>query len=290
VKFLQRLNEALHRDHPATLTIAEESTAWPSVTGPEHTGGLGFDLKWDMGWMHDTLRYMSRDSVHRKHHHAELTFRRVYAYAERYLLPLSHDEVVYGKGSLLGRMPGDAWQKLANLRLLYAYLFATPGKKLLFMGAELAQLAEWNHDSSLDWHLEGQPAAQGISRLLTELHRVYRGEPALHLLDHDPEGFDWIEANDTERSVLSFLRRSGEPGRSVAAVFNLTPAVHRNFRLGVPDEGSWQELINSDATEFGGSGQGNLGVVEAMPVPAHGRPFSLNLTLPPLGALLLSRA
>jgi 1,4-alpha-glucan branching enzyme len=289
VDFLKHLNGVIHRQRPDVLTIAEESTAWPRVSGPSHLGGLGFDLKWDMGWMHDTLHYMQLEPVHRKYHHNELTFRRIYAYHEKFVLPLSHDEVVYGKGSLLRKMPGDVWQKYANLRLLFAYMFSTPGKPLVFMGGELGQWSEWNHDSSVDWHLMADALPAGISHLLAQLNRVRRETPALHALDFDPAGFDWIDANDSEQSTLSFLRHAPDRSRSVAAVFNFTPVPRHNYRVGVPDDGRWEELINTDAKEFGGSGQGNLGGVEAAPVGAHGRPYSLNLTLPPLAAVWLRR-
>jgi 1,4-alpha-glucan branching enzyme len=289
VDFLRHLNGTVRAQHPDVLTIAEESTAWPRVTGPSHLGGLGFDLKWDMGWMHDTLHYLQLGPIHRKYHHNELTFRRVYAYSERYVLPLSHDEVVYGKGSLLRKMPGDDWQRFANLRLLYAYMFAIPGKPLLFMGGELGQWNEWNHDSSNDWHVAEQPLHAGLPRLLGELNRVKRENPALYQLDFEPEGFDWIDANDSEQSTLSFLRYGADRSRSVAAVFNFTPVPRHNYRVGVPGDGFWEELLNTDAKEFGGSGQGNQGGMNAAPVGSHGKPFSLNLTLPPLGAVFLRR-
>jgi 1,4-alpha-glucan branching enzyme len=289
VDFLRHLNGTIHAQHRDVLTIAEESTAWPRVTGPEHLGGLGFDLKWDMGWMHDTLHYMQLEPVHRKFHHNELTFRRVYAYHERFVLPLSHDEVVYGKGSLLRKMPGDTWQKFANLRLLFAYMFSIPGKPLMFMGGEIGQWNEWNHDSSVDWHLEHEHLSAGMKRLLEQLNRVKRETPALHALDFDPRGFDWIDANDSEQSTLSFLRFDPDGDRSVAAVFNFTPVERHNYRVGVPGDGFWEEILNTDAKEFGGSGQGNQGGREAAPVGSHGRPFSLNLTLPPLGGVFLRR-
>jgi len=289
VSFLRRLNDAVHREYPDVLTIAEEATAWPRVTGPTRAGGLGFDLKWDMGWMHDTLRYLAREPMHRRFHHDELTFRRMYAYSERYLLALSHDEVVYGKGSLLGRMPGDEWQKFANLRLLFAYMMATPGKKLLFMGGEFGQHGEWNHDGSIDWQQASTPLSQGVQHLIRELNRVYVENPALYLRDHDPEGFDWIDANDSRQSTLSFVRRSGDPDECIVGLFNFTPEPRYDFRIGVDTGGYWHELINTDAKVYGGSGLGNQGGVHATEVSSHGRPYSLSLTLPPLGALLLSR-
>jgi 1,4-alpha-glucan branching enzyme len=289
VDFLRHLNGTIHAQHRDVLTIAEESTAWPRVTGPAHLGGLGFDLKWDMGWMHDTLHYMQLEPVHRKFHHNELTFRRIYAYHERFVLPLSHDEVVYGKGSLLRKMPGDIWQKYANLRLLFAYMFSISGKPLMFMGGELGQWTEWNHDSSVDWHLQHEHFPAGMMRLLEQLNRVKRETPALHACDFDPSGFDWIDANDSEQSTLSFLRFAEGDKRTVAAVFNFTPVPRHNYRVGVPGDGFWEEILNTDAKEFGGSGQGNQGGLETAPVGSHGRPFSLNLTLPPLGGVFLRR-
>jgi len=289
VAFLRRFNDAVHREYPDALTIAEEATAWPRVTAPTRFGGLGFDLKWDMGWMHDTLRYLARDPLQRRFHHHELTFRRMYAYSERYLLALSHDEVVHGKGSLLARMPGDEWQKFANLRLLLAYLLATPGKKLLFMGGEFGQKSEWNHDTSLEWHQAGSSLAQGVQLLVRDLNRVYVDNPALYARDHDPEGFEWLDANDNRQCTLSFVRRSSSADETLVAIFNFTPDVRHDFRLGVDHDGFWHELINTDAKIYGGSGQGNQGGVEAEAVGYHGRPYSVRLTLPPLGALLLSR-
>jgi 1,4-alpha-glucan branching enzyme len=266
--------------------MAEESTAWPGVSRPTYVGGLGFGYKWDMGWMHDTLKYLQRDPLYRHFHHDELTFRGVYQFHENFVLALSHDEVVHGKGSLLGKMPGDEWQKRANLRLLLAYQWAMPGKKLLFMGGELGQWREWNHDSSLDWHLADDPAHGRIGLVLGELNRLYRDLPALQR-DCDPGGFAWIAAHDAANSVLAF-ERIGRHGEPALAVFNFTPVPRHNYRLGVPRGGVWRELLNTDAVELGGSGQGNAGGIEASPVPAHGRPFSLNLTVPPLAALILA--
>jgi len=290
IDFLRRLNQEVYGAFPDVQTYAEESTAWPMVSRPTYLGGLGFGLKWDMGWMHDTLEYLRRDPIHRRFHHNELTFRAIYASNENFLLPLSHDEVVHGKGSLLGRMPGDRWQQLANLRLLFAYQFAQPGKKLVFMGGELAQPGEWSHDGSLDWHLLDDEAHAGVHRLLADLARLYADEPALHELDCDPGGFEWIDANDAATSVVSFLRRGSSPVDVVAVVCNFTPIVRRNYRLGVPEGGVWAELMNTDATSYGGSGQGNLGGAEAVPVTFHGRPWSLVVTLPPLAALFLRPA
>jgi 1,4-alpha-glucan branching enzyme len=288
VELLQRLNEAIAREQPATITVAEESTAWPKVTGKPADGGLGFSFKWDMGWMHDTLRYLARDPIHRTHHHGELTFRGMYAWAEKFVLPLSHDEVVHGKGSLIGKMPGDRWQKFANLRLLYAYQWSQPGKKLLFMGGELAQWAEWNHDASLDWHLLGEPAHRQIQLLVGELNRLYRSEPALHELDCDPAGFHWLAVNDAEKSVIVYERVAKNDERVIVAL-NFTPVPRSNYRVGVTRPGLWSEILNTDAVELGGSGHGNLGAIEAAPVRANNRPFSLTLTIPPLGAVFMRR-
>jgi 1,4-alpha-glucan branching enzyme len=287
VDFLKHLNGVIHRQQPDVLTIAEESTAWPNVTGPAHLGGLGFDLKWDMGWMHDTLRYMKNEPVHRKFHHGNLTFRGIYAQHERFVLALSHDEVVHGKGSLIGRMPGDTWQKYANLRLLLGYMWALSGKKLLFMGGEFGQWREWNHDSSLDWHLLAQDEARGMAHLVGQLNRIFRENRALHELDFDSAGFEWIDANDSDQSTLSFLRHARAGAPSVAVALNFTPVPRHDFRLGVSQDGFWEEILNTDAKEFGGSGQGNLGGVHASPASSHGRSLSLSLTLPPLGVVFL---
>jgi 1,4-alpha-glucan branching enzyme len=289
IHFLRELNQRIYAEHPDVQTIAEESTAWPMVSRPVYLGGLGFGLKWDMGWMHDSLGYMARDPVHRKHHHGELTFRGLYAFTENFVLPLSHDEVVHGKGSLLGKMPGDDWQKRANLRLLLGYMYAQPGKKLLFMGGELGQHSEWNHETSLDWHLLGQPAHAGIQRWVRDLNTCLRGAPALHELDCDPAGFAWIDCHDSQQSTLSWLRRSRDARQEIAVVCNFTPVPRHNFRLGVPRPGRWRELLNSDAPLYGGSGQGNLGGVRTDPVAAHGHFQSVMLTLPPLAILLLER-
>jgi 1,4-alpha-glucan branching enzyme len=253
------------------------------VSRPTWLGGLGFGLKWDMGWMHDTLHYLAHDTVHRKYHHDQLTFRMLYAFTENFVLSLSHDEIVHGKGSLLTRMPGDDWQKFANLRLLLGYMYAQPGKKLLFMGAEIGQGREWNHDASLDWDLLQFPLHQGVYRWLAELGRLYLSEPALHERDLDPAGFQWIDASDTEQSVLSFLRKGKTDDRAVLVVCNFTPVPRHAYHVGVPDAGFWKELLNSDSHDYGGSGQGNFGGLSATPLPIHGRPFSLNMTLPPLG-------
>jgi 1,4-alpha-glucan branching enzyme len=286
VSFLRRLNEDCYGHDGGILTIAEESTAWPMVSRPSYIGGLGFGMKWDMGWMHDTLKYMQEDPIHRKYHHNLLTFRMMYAYTENFVLPLSHDEVVHGKGSLLNKMPGDEWQKFANLRLLYAYMYSQPGKKLLFMGGEFGQWREWNHDSSLDWHVLESPYNRGLKEWVRELNTFHRWEPAMHRQDVTPGGFEWIDCNDSEQSVVSCLRRDGDQdGAPIVAVFNFTPLVRYNYQIGVPLAGWWKEMLNSDGREYGGSGQGNMGRVEAAPVGVHGRPFSLSVTLPPLGAV-----
>jgi 1,4-alpha-glucan branching enzyme len=287
IGFLQRLNETIYNEYPDTQTIAEESTAWPGVSRPTFLGGLGFGLKWDMGWMHDTLEYMSKEPVHRSHHHHELTFRAVYAFSENFMLPLSHDEVVYGKRSLLEKMPGDDWQKFANLRLLLSSMYTQPGKKLLFMGAELGQRSEWAHESQLEWELLDHEAHRGISRLVGDLNRIYREEPSLHELDCEPDGFDWAVPNDSANSVIAFFRR-GMSGTALVA-HNMTPVPRHGYRIGVPQAGLWTEIMNTDAEIYGGSGQGNLGGVATgpLPVPHHGQPHSIDLTLPPLATVVL---
>ena len=290
ISFLRRFNEEVYRNYPQVQTIAEESTAWPMVSKPTYLGGLGFGLKWDMGWMHDTLSYMSQDSFFRKYHHNKLTFRMLYAFQENFVLPLSHDEVVYGKGSLLGKMPGDPWQKFANLRLLYGYMYAQPAKKLLFMGDEFGQWSEWAHDSSLEWHLLEQERHRALHTWVTDLNRLYRTERALHERDTDPTGFEWIDCNDAEASVISLLRKGTSPDDLLFVVCNFTPVARTNYRIGVPRGGFWQEVLNSDATLYGGSGWGNLGGIEAVPVPLHGRSHSLTVTLPPLATLFFRLA
>jgi 1,4-alpha-glucan branching enzyme len=285
ISFLRRLNEAVKERHPDVLMIAEESTAWPMVSRPPYVGGLGFDMKWDMGWMHDTLEYMGKDPVHRSYHHGKLNFRMLYAFSENFVLPLSHDEVVHGKGSLIGKMPGDDWQRFANLRLLLAYMVAQPGKKLLFMGGEFGQWREWDHDTSLDWHLLDLAPHAGLQRWVADLNRLYREEPALHRRDFTPAGFRWVDCNDHVHSTLSLIRFGAEPGEQIIGVFNFTPVPRHNYRVGAPAAGLWKEILNSDARLYGGSGQGSLGVVEANPVPSHGFRHSLNLVLPPLGAV-----
>jgi 1,4-alpha-glucan branching enzyme len=290
IAFLQRFNAAVYQENPGVQTVAEESTAWPMVSRPTDIGGLGFGFKWDMGWMHDTLEYMVKDPIYRKHHHNNLTFRLIYTFFENFILPLSHDEVVYGKGSLLGKMPGDDWQKFANLRLLLGYMYAQPGKKLLFMGGEFAQWREWVHDESLDWHLLQYPPHFGVKRWVEDLNHFYRSQPALYQLDFDQAGFEWIDCNDVEHSVVSLIRKGRAADDVVLAVCNFTPVTHFNYGVGVPQPGHWQELLNSDAKEYGGSGQGNFGGVEAAPIPLHSRPYSLTITLPPLATVFFRRA
>jgi 1,4-alpha-glucan branching enzyme len=285
IEFIKQLNGAIYEIYPDVQTIAEESTAWPMVSRPVYAGGLGFGLKWDMGWMHDTLEYFSTDSIYRKYHQDKLTFRMIYAFHENFIMPLSHDEVVYGKGSLLGKMPGDDWQRFANLRALVGYMYAQPGKKLLFMGGEIGQWREWQHDQSLDWHLLEKPEHAGIQKWIGDLNRSYRSEPSLHELDCDPAGFEWIDCRDAESSVVSLLRKARGDERAVLVICNFTPVPRLNYQVGVPRGGLWRELLNSDAKDYGGSGMGNMGEVEAAPVPAHGRHFSLLLTLPPLSTL-----
>ena len=286
IEFLRELNLAVYRDHPDVQTIAEESTAWPMVSRPTYVGGLGFGMKWNMGWMHDTLDYFSQDPIHRKYHHDRLTFSIWYAFSENFVLPLSHDEVVYGKRSLVNRMPGDTWRQFANLRALYGYMWGHPGKKLLFMGGEFGQRREWAHDEALEWFVCDQAEHAGVKRWVADLNRLYRAEPALHQVEFDAAGFEWVDARDAEASVFSFLRKPRE-GAPILVVCNLTPLPRTNYAIGVPRAGVWRELLNSDATIYGGSGIGNLGTIEAAPVSAHGRPYSLTLALPPLSTLFL---
>lgn len=290
IAFMRKLNEAIYREYPDTVTIAEESTAWPMVSRPTYLGGLGFGYKWDMGWMHDTLHYLEHDPIHRKYHHNSLSFRMLYAFSENYVLPLSHDEVVHGKGSLIGKMPGDDWQKFANLRLLFAYMFTQAGKKLLFMGGDVAQWREWDAESSVDWHLLDNPLHKGLNRWVRDLNTIYRGERGLHEKDCDPAGFEWIDANDSEASVVSFLRKGQDPKDDVVVVANFTPLPRHNYRIGVSRKGHWQEILNSDAAIYGGSGQGNFGGVKTVPLSCHGRPYLLNITVPPLGVVAFKRS
>jgi len=290
ISLLRRMNDEVRERHPDVLMIAEESTAWPMVSRPTYVGGLGFDMKWDLGWMNDTLDYMELDPVFRKFHHTDLTFRRMYQYTENFVLPLSHDEVVHLKASLLSKMPGDEWQKFANLRLLFATMWAQAGKKLLFMGGEIAQWREWNHDTSLDWDLLEQPRHRGVELWVRDLNRLYAAEPALHELDFDPRGFEWIDCHDADHSVVSLERRGALPRDRIAAVFNFTPVPRSSYLVGVDFAGEWVEVLNSDGVEYGGSGMGNRGRAVALAVPAHGRAYSLSLTLPPLGAIFLKPA
>ncbi len=288
VSFLRALNEGVYRDFPDVQTYAEESTAWPMVSRPTSSGGLGFGFKWDMGWMHDTLTFVSQDPVYRRFKHASLPFRMVYAFNENFVLPLSHDEVVHGKGALAAKMPGDAWQRLANLRLLLAYMWAMPGKKLLFMGAELAQPYEWNHDAELDWRgFEASAARRGVSRLVCDLNGLYKAMPALHECDCEPRGFEWIDAADAQTTTLSFVRWDRAWSAPIVAVFNFTPVPRSGYRIGAPMQGSWSEILNTDADVYGGSGWGNYGSLTTTDVAMHGRPFSLDLVLPPLGAVFM---
>jgi len=287
ISLLKLLNESVYSAFPDVQTVAEESTAWPMVSKPTYTGGLGFGMKWDMGWMHDTLHYYGADSIYRKYHHDELTFSMWYYFSENFVLPLSHDEVVHGKGSLLNKLPGDEWQKLANLRLLFGYMYGHPGKKLLFMGGELAEKEEWDHEKALDWRLLGESASAGVHRWVRDLNRLLRAEPALHELDFAPAGFEWVDFRDSDNSVISFIRRPASSSGVILFVCNNTPVPRVGYRVGVPVGGKWKELLNSDAIDYGGSGVGNLGGVEAKDFPSHGQPRSVTLTLPPLGCLFL---
>ncbi|MEN6426722.1 MAG: 1,4-alpha-glucan branching protein GlgB [Phycisphaerales bacterium] len=290
INFLRRFNEMVYRDFPHMQSIAEESTAWPMVTNPVETGGLGFGMKWNMGWMHDTLEYITKECIFRKYHQGSLTFSSVYAFSENFILPLSHDEVVHGKGSLYNKMPGDHWQKLANLRLLLGYMYTHPGKKLLFMGGEFAQYAEWTHDHSLDWHLLDDPKHASIQRWVRDLNHLYRNEPALYETDFHGQGFEWIDYCDADDSVITYLRKNRAADTFLAVACNFTPVPRSNYRVGVPRGGFWQEVVNSDAQEYGGSGKGNLGGVEAMQVSFYGKfDYTLSVTLPPLGVVVFRR-
>ncbi|HEY2637781.1 MAG TPA: 1,4-alpha-glucan branching protein GlgB [Solirubrobacteraceae bacterium] len=287
VQFLKELNETLFAQAPGILSVAEESTAWPGVSRPTYLGGLGFGFKWNMGWMHDTLAYFEQDPVYRRYHHHSLTFSLMYAFSENFVLPLSHDEVVHGKGSLYQKMPGDDWQKRANLRALYGYMWAHPGKQLLFMGSELGQQREWSHERSLDWHLLEDPGHAGIQNLVRDLNRIYRDEPALWELDTDPTGFWWLEANDANDNVVAFCRRDADGERVVACVANLSPVPHERYRVGLPRPGRWRELLNTDSSHYGGSDWGNYGGVEAEGIPWHDQPFSAEVALGPLAVTWL---
>ncbi len=288
IAFLEQLNEVVHGREPGVIVAAEESTAWPGVSRPTYLGGLGFSFKWNMGWMHDTLAYFRHDPAHRSYHHGELTFSLMYAFSENFILPLSHDEVVHGKGSLLDKMPGDRWQQLANLRALYGYMWAHPGKKLLFMGGELAQEREWSHERSLDWHLLERPEHRGVQTLVGDLNRFYRDEPALWEIDGEPAGFTWLELNDAPANVIAFARFSVDAARTVVCVCNFSPVPRPGYRVGLPRPGRWREVLNTDATVYGGSGVGNSGAVDAEELGWHGQQWSAELQVPPLGVLWLA--
>jgi len=288
IAFLRRLNELIFGEGNGATSMAEESTAWPMVSRPVYVGGLGFGFKWNMGWMHDTLHYMSVDPIYRKYHHNNLTFGLLYAYHENFVLPLSHDEMVHGKGSLIGKMAGDRWQRFANLRACLAYMWTHPGKKLLFMGGEFAQEREWNHDIGLDWQLLADPAHEGVRRLVRDLNFLYRNTPALYRFDCDPEGFQWIDVANAAESIISFVRRGREPHDIAVVVCNFTPVPRESYRIGVPRPGRYRERVNTDATEYGGSGVGNDGEVHTEPWPMHGRHHSICLRLPPLGVLVFT--
>lgn len=289
IDFLRALNTLTHAEQPGSITAAEESTAWPGVSRPVHLGGLGFTYKWNMGWMHDILSYMSQDAVYRRWSHNQITFSMLYAYHENFILPFSHDEVVHGKGSMIGKMSGDSWQKAANLRALYGFLFSHPGKKLLFMGSEFGQWPEWNHDRGLEWAPVDQVPHVGLQRLVTDLNALYRREPALYEQDFDPAGFQWIDCNDNENSVVSFMRRARDPRDLVVIVLNFTPVIRHGYVVGVPEPGTYRELVNTDSEIYGGSNQGNAGAVVAQPTASHGHPHRLELLLPPLSCLMLKR-
>ncbi len=290
MSFLKRFNEEVYRHHPDVQTIAEESTAWPLVSRPTYLGGLGFGMKWDMGWMHDTLAYMRQDPINRKYHHHHLTFRMLYAFHENFVLPLSHDEVVYGKGSLIGKMPGDEWQQFANLRVLFGHMYSQAAKKLLFMGGEFGQRAEWAHDGQLEWDNLNHPLHRGVQQWVIDLNRTYRRESALHEGDVISSGIEWIDCNDNESSVISLIRKSRDENDVVLVICNFTPIPRPNYRVGAPRGGHWQELLNSDATVYGGGGWGNGGGVHTTPIPLHGRTHSLTLTLPALSAVFLKHS
>jgi 1,4-alpha-glucan branching enzyme len=290
VEFLKEFNVLVHREHPGVVTIAEESTAWPGVSRPTYTGGLGFTFKWNMGWMHDMLEYFSLDPVHRKYHQGKITFGLLYAFTENFVLVLSHDENVHGKKALLDKMPGDPWQRFANMRALLAFMYGHPGKKMLFMGGEFGQWWEWDHDDSLQWHLLQYDSHQGLQRCVRDLNRLYHAEPALSQVDFEWTGFQWIDFSDAEQSVIAFIRRAKDPADFVLCVGNFTPVPRHGYRIGVPEPGRYRELLNTDAAAYGGSDQGNYGWVQAEPTPSHGQPYSVSLTLPPLAVLFLKPA
>jgi len=288
IAFLRRLNELVYGEASGATSIAEESTAWPMVSRPTYVGGLGFGFKWNMGWMHDTLRYISHDPIHRKYHHNDMTFGLLYAYHENFILPISHDELVHGKGALIAKMPGDRWQRFANLRAYLGFMWTHPGKKLLFMGSEFAQEGEWNHDIGLDWGLLGDPLHAGVQLLVRDLNRLYRDTPALYRLDGEPDGFAWIDVANVAESIFSYLRRTRDPNQVAVVIGNFTPVPRHGYRLGVPRPGRWRERVNTDASEYGGSGIGNAGEVHAEPHPIHGHAYSISLNLPPLGLLIFT--
>jgi 1,4-alpha-glucan branching enzyme len=287
ISFLKEFNEQTHAQYPGVLTIAEESTAWTGVSRPTYLGGLGFSLKWNMGWMNDTLRYMRHEPIHRKFHHDELTFSLIYAFSENFMLPFSHDEVVHGKGSLLDQMPGDLWQKFANLRLLYGYMFSHPGKKLMFMGCEFGQWNEWNYDANLQWDLLQWDTHQGLKRFVADLNHLYRREPALHEVDFENKGFEWVECHNWEQSTLAYLRRGKNPQDFLIAVCNFTPVPRTMHRIGVPERCWYEEVMNSDSTYYGGSNLGNGPGIMAEELPWDGRPYSVPIVLPPLAMVIL---
>lgn len=287
ISFLKEFNEVVYANYPDAITIAEESTAWPSVSRPTYLGGLGFGQKWMMGWMHDTLQYFKKDPIYRKYHQNDITFSIIYAFTENFMLPLSHDEVVHGKGSLLGRMPGDEWQRFANLRLMFSYMYAHPGTKLLFMGGEIAQFSEWRHDGSLDWHLLDYGFHKGVHQLIRDLNHLYKTENALYQYSFDDRGFEWIDYSDRENSVVIFMRKGDDPKDNLIVINNFTPAVHQHYRVGVPVRGSWREVFSSDAAQYGGSDTLNKELLTTSPVKYHGRDYSLTVTLPPLGVTIL---
>jgi 1,4-alpha-glucan branching enzyme len=287
ISFVKKFNEEVHAQYPGVLTIAEESTAWPGVSRPTYLGGLGFSLKWNMGWMNDTLRYMRHEPIHRQYHQDELTFSLIYAFHENFCLPLSHDEVVHGKRSLLDQMPGDLWQKFANLRLLYTYMWTHPGKKLLFMGSEFGQWNEWNNDTGLQWDLLQWQTHQGLQRCVSDLNRLIRTEPALHEVDFDHTGFEWVDCHNYQDSILCYIRKAKDSKDFVVVCCNYTPVPRQNYRLGMPKGGWYREIFNSDSGYYGGSNVGNFPGIMAEDMPSHGRPCSISITIPPLGCVVL---
>jgi 1,4-alpha-glucan branching enzyme len=289
VSLLKELNVLIHREFPGAVTIAEESTAWPGVSRPTYTGGLGFTFKWNMGWMHDMLAFFQHDPIYRRFHQNQITFGLLYAFSENFILALSHDEVVHGKRTLLDKMPGDVWQRFANLRLLYGYMYSHPGKKMLFMGGEFGQWLEWNHDASLDWHFCEEEPHHGLQRLIRDLNRIYREEPALHEVDFDWSGFQWIDFSDADNSVIAYLRKAKSTQAAIVCLCNFTPVPRHGYHIGVPEPGWYRELINTDGITYGGSNMGNGGGVHTIETSSHGFPYSLTLTLPPLSVLMLKR-